>query len=57
MKKSNNKFIEKRIELDNTIRNYWNKIHTENIVPKNYTRQYDLRQSIIRLKLLQMNVQ
>ena len=67
MQKSNNKFIDIRIQLDNTIRNYWNKIHTENLVPKNYVRQYDLKEifnkikesaeerAIIKLKLLCIN--
>lgn len=67
MQKSNNKFIDKRIQLDNTIRNYWNKIHTENLVPKNYVRQYDLKEifnkikesaeerAIVKLKLLCIN--
>ena len=67
MQKSNNKFIDKRIQLDNIIRNYWNKIHTENLVPKNYVSQYDLKEifnkikeraeerAIIKLKLLCIN--
>lgn len=68
MQKSNNKFINKRIELDNNIRNHWNKIHTENLVPKNYTRQYDLKalyteikslaidRALVKLKLLCINM-
>lgn len=68
MQKSNNKFINKRIQLDNTIRNYWNKIHTENLVPKNYVRNYDLKEiynqikssaeerAIVKLKLFCINI-
>mgnify|MGYP003418771652 CR=1 FL=1 len=67
MQKSNNKFIKERIDLDNEIRGYWNIIHTENLVPKNYTRKFDVKatydkiktaseeRAVIKLKLLCIN--
>ena len=68
MQKSNNKFIKERINLDNEIRGYWNIIHTENLVPKNYTRKFDIKatydriktvseeRAIVKLKLLCINL-
>jgi hypothetical protein len=63
-----NKFIEKRDKISSDISKYWNIIHVENVVNKNYQRTYDLKEIytqiqslaeeriIVKLKLLCINL-
>lgn len=43
MKSKAKDILKKRDELSNTITKYWNIIHVENVVNKNYKRHYDLK--------------
>jgi hypothetical protein len=63
-----NKFIEKRDKISSDISKYWNIIHVENVVNKNYQRTYDLKKVyddiqslaqeriLVKLKLLCINL-
>ena len=44
MKSKATKIIETRDRLSNDITKYWNIIHVENVVNRNYKRHYDLKQ-------------
>lgn len=51
-----NKLIQKRIEIENQINRYWNIIEKENVIPKNQTRNYNLKNIIALFKGLYDNL-
>lgn len=51
-----NKLIQKRTEIENQINRYWNIIEKENVIPKNQTRNYNLKGIIASFKGLYDNL-